>query len=401
MPTSRRRFLETLAGSSAFVSLNGGVASVFAESAASFSSESTRAFAYVASDAGAADSSQSRGLNVFEVREDRWILKQRIESNPVAALALHPSGQSLYTVGDGNKFAGLPRGAVEAYKIDSRDRTVTFVSRQDLSLSATGPRHVAVAPGGDYLAVAVNRGGAYNLVPISPSGDMGPVMARWKETGCGLHPVHQASAHPHTVVFDPSGQHFIATDQGCDRISVFALRDGGLERRQQISAAGGPGHAVLAPSSSLLFVSSTLDDRIDSYRIRESKDAMLEHLSKTDAMGSAARDMSRHDFGGASLALHPRHNILYSANAAAMGGGISVWTIDTAGGSLSHLQTETWNGDRLLVLHPDADGRTLIAVDHEHGCILGFEIDAESGMLAPPTVLARVSHPVGLALKQV
>jgi 6-phosphogluconolactonase (cycloisomerase 2 family) len=114
-----------------------------------------------------------------------------------------------------------------------------LISRQPLSLSATGPKHVAISPDGSWMVVAVYRGGAYNLLPVDREGRIGSVTQALKEIGSGPHPTKQATAHPHSVVFHPSGKFVIGTDFGCDRINVFAFQSGRLRRVQQMGASAG------------------------------------------------------------------------------------------------------------------------------------------------------------------
>src|SRR6185295_1235424 len=105
-----------------------------------------------------------------------------------------------------DEYQGLSRGTVESYAIDSSSGRLTLLHCQPLSLSATRPRHLAISPDGRHALII-------------------------KEVGCGEDPEHQASAHPHSVLFHRSGHYVIGSDFGSDRLNVFTWEDGQLIRR--------------------------------------------------------------------------------------------------------------------------------------------------------------------------
>ena len=210
----------------------------------------------------------AESIDVVALRSGRASLLQRIASRSPSALAFHPSGRFLYVANDIAEYENRPRGTVEAYAIDARDGRLTFLARQALSLSATNPRAITVAPAGGYLVVAAYEGGIYNVLPIGSDGVPGDATGIFKELGSGPCS-RQPSAHPHSLGFDSAGRYLISTDFGCDRISVFALRAGTLERVSQIFAppGSGPGAFALDGSGSRLSVVHELSGGSSDYRI--------------------------------------------------------------------------------------------------------------------------------------
>ncbi len=176
--------------------------------------------------------------------ERRWKIQVVDSANP-SFLALDRARDRLFAVNEIDEFQGLPRGSVESYALSPGSGLVQLISRQPLSLSATRPKHFAISPDGGFIVVAVYGGGAYNVLPINAGGDIEPVTQVLKEIGRGRDPQMQATAHPHSVVFHPSGKFVIATDFGCDRVNVFRFGDGSLKRIQQIAAPAGSGPAEI------------------------------------------------------------------------------------------------------------------------------------------------------------
>jgi 6-phosphogluconolactonase len=397
MNTSRRKFLHTVACSSALASLNGITPSALASRTAP-SSALRSGFAYIGSYAGRAEApGNTSAIYVFGIRGNQWNLKQTVASRNPAFLALHPSNRFLYAVNHVDSHDGLPCGTVEAYRIDPEDGRLSIINRQPLSLSAIFPRHLAISPDGSHLVVAAYGGGAYNLLPIEANGALGRVIGRWKETGSGSHPVHQASAHPHTVLFDPAGRYFLASDQGCDRLSTFNLHEGSFRRTYQAQLSAGSGHTVLNPSGSLLFVSNALDASITSYRLHASTGELRDRVCSVKPPGAHAGEF--HD--GNALALHPQGHILYSTCAFERSGrrteSISSWKIDAVCGDLSLIQTRDGDWRSLRSLVSAADGLALLVLDHDQGSVICLDTDA--GTLGPARIVAHLPTPVSMAVR--
>ena len=110
--------------------------------------------------------SEEHGIQVFSVNGRRWTPTQTVASVSPAFLALDPTQRYLYAVNDKDTHEGLPTGTIEAYAIDAHDGGLTLINRQPLSLSGIRPRHLAVSPDGRSVVVAIDGGGAYNVLPI-------------------------------------------------------------------------------------------------------------------------------------------------------------------------------------------------------------------------------------------
>jgi 6-phosphogluconolactonase (cycloisomerase 2 family) len=111
-----------------------------------------------------------------------WRVVQRVRSrNPVALL--HQADQGyLFAANAIGEFEGLPTGSVESYAVEASGR-LRFVSRQPLSLAATYPGEVALAPGGRHLMVHSPATGIVSLLPLSADGSVGRVSHALKLIG--------------------------------------------------------------------------------------------------------------------------------------------------------------------------------------------------------------------------
>jgi 6-phosphogluconolactonase len=325
-------------------------------------------FAYV----GCGDDS----LRVFRVQGEAWTEIQRVASRAPAYVLLSPSQQTLYVANDVDEHEGQARGTVEAFHIHPEDGRMTLVSRTALSLSATRPQHLAVSPDRKLLAVAAYGGGIYNLIAIAQDGSLGRVDSIFKDAGCGPHAQLQASAHPHTLLFDAGGRHLLSSDFGSDRLSVFALEDGGLRRRMQRSAGegSGPSNCVLHPSGSFVYTWHGLEGTLVCYRY---------------GGGGLGEEIQRVPMSGGGLAVHPTGRMLYTAEGA--------WRIDPTRGRLSRGQRLP-AASQIVVSH---DGTSVYFLNGVRGSIDQATADNRTGEVHCRTNAAVVNSPSSIALKTV
>ncbi len=192
----------------------------------------------------------AESIDVYQTDAGQKRRVQSLASRHPTSLTLDIAGKYLFAVNEIDNFEGLPTGSVESYGVDRDNGHLGLISRIPLSLSATMPRQLALSPNRRFLVVAVYGGGLYNVLPVGPNGEIGQVVQVMKEIGCSINRHRQSSAHPHSVVFHPSGKFLIGTDEGADRINVFKIDDGHMTCVHRISAVPGTGPSALAIDSS-------------------------------------------------------------------------------------------------------------------------------------------------------
>jgi 6-phosphogluconolactonase len=324
-------------------------------------------FAYV----GCGDDS----LRVFRLQGELWTQIQRVPSRAPACVLLSPAQQTLYVANEVEEDEGLPRGTVEAFHIHPGDGRLSLLSRTALSLSATRPRHMAVSPDGKLLAVAAYGGGIYNLIALTQEGSLGQVSSIFKDAGCGIHAQLQASAHPHTLLFDAGGRHLLSSDFGRDRLNVFAFEDGVLRRSMQRSTGegSGPRDCVLHPSGLFVYACHDLEGTLVCYRFED---------------GTVGEEVQREPLSAGGLAVHPSGRMLYTAQGA--------WRIDTGSGRLSRMGARLPGASQIVVA---SDGMRVYFLDGARGSIDQASADSGTGEVHFKTNAAVVDKPSSIALK--
>jgi 6-phosphogluconolactonase len=362
----RRRFLQTMGGASLWVAAG----SQFGWAAMLHSPARSDRFAYI----GAED-----GIHVYAIAADGGFLKRQAiaSANPVA-MAI--SNNNLYVANGVSEFGNLPRGSVEAYAIDRVTGQLELKNQIPLSLSGILPRDLAISPDGRNVVVAVNGGGAYNVLPIHEDGRLGRVSGILKETGSGPHAL-QASAHPSAVMFDRVGR-VLAADQGSDRLSVFSLNNGELQIavRREVTTGSGPSSMLIDPTGKRLYVTHALNGSVSyfAYDATQGKILDCQQTVWTSVAGQTA-----------SLAIHPSGEMLYTSH----GEGIQGWMIAENGALLA---LPGMAGVQTNMLYATADGKSLLALSRD--AVLRMKIDKTVRALDAPVKIASLSRPICMAM---
>jgi 6-phosphogluconolactonase len=328
-------------------------------------------FAYVASGEGA--------VHVFQVQGERWTKIQHVSSSAPACVLLSSSQQTLYVANDVEMHEGLPRGTVEAFRVDPLDGRLTLLSRRPLSLSAIRPRHMALSPDGRMLAVAAYGGGIYNLFPVAEDGSLRQPASIFKDVGGGGDPRLQGAAHPHSLLFDSSGR-LLASDFGSDRLSVFAVEGGRLQRLAQrpTGSGSGPGATVLHPGGSLLYAWHELENTLACYR----------YDATSGTVGETIQKLPFPKLSAGTLAMHLSGRMLYTSQ--------GVWQIDGGSGRLTRTQHLLPNATQIGAA---ADGESIYILDGSRGSIYHLPTERVTGELHCKTRVAWVSEPKSIAIR--
>lgn len=369
MRWSRREFVQWMGYSSL---ASAGMSSSLL---AATTSRSRAEFAYVSAKEGA-----DEGIHVYAVSARGWKKLQTVESERPVSMALSGDRRLLYAVNEVDSHKGLPVGTVEAFAVEP-DGRLRLLNRRGLALSATNPRHAAVAPDGRSLVVAVRGGGAYNVLPIAEDGSLGSVSGIVKEIG-----VERAKAgygaEPHMVAFDSAGR-VVSVDGGTDRLNVFSLREGGIEAHARVALDAGsqPTQVSMHPAGDTIYVMHGEGVSCHGY---DAKSGTIGGERQRLAMPGMVE-------GPGTMTVHPSGRFLYGCQ---RGGGISGWHMASDGSkAIRTLGLQVAEMGELSMIELSPDGKGMVGVSRSKGTVQGAEIDSATGRMQAGRVLARVDSP--------
>ena len=316
---------------------------------------------------------RGRGIDVYRTHgsadPSRWSLNQHLDGLENPSFLVGDATRSiLYCVhGDGE--------VASAFAVDPASGHL-----QALGSAPTGGTnvvHQALDPSGRFLVVANYGSGSVAVLPVRADGGLEPAVQVLDLPGkVGPHRAEQACAHPHQIVFDPSGAFVLVPDKGLDRVFVLAF-DGG---RGRLEIAGevvtrpgaGPRHLVFHPHQPLVLLLNEIDSTLAVLRWNAGTLTPV-HLVTTlppDFFGAST---------AAAIAITPCGQFVFATNRGQ--DGIAGFRMDESGEQLVPLGwTPSGRDPRFATLDPA--GTHLVVANERGDNLIAFAVDAENGSLA-------------------
>jgi 6-phosphogluconolactonase (cycloisomerase 2 family) len=335
------------------------------------------------------------GLSVFRFNPQSGALipVQQVPSTNPSFIALDPSKRFLYVINEIGDYEGKKSGSIEAYSINSNTGTLKLLNRQ--SLNSPGPAHLAVDPTGRYVVVAIYGGGEFVVLPIEFDGRLGAVKSVLKDTGTGPNKTRQDAPHPHSVVFDSNGRFIAAADLGADKVQIFRLSNGVLERVSDapVAPGAGPRHLAFSRDGKRLYVIDEINATITFFAY----DPAIGKIGPTLQTISTEPPGYSGPHSTAEIAVHPSGKFLYGSNRGAQ--SIVGYRIDASSGKLSVIgyANQNVNYPRNFIIDPS--GKWLYVANQGGNSIVQFDINAETGELKPTGHETASITPVAMAFR--
>lgn len=305
-------------------------------------------------------------------------------------LALHPSGQLLYSSDEINDFDGGATGTVSAFAIDANAGELKLLNREPVG--GTSPCHLSVdATGGSVLAVGYGSGTVTEL-PLTGDGRLQPARTVLTHAGSSVNKDRQTSPHPHQIVLSPDNRFALVPDLGTDKIVQYKFDPAsGLAANAPThvatAAGAGPRHVAFHPSGRTVYAINELDLTVDQYDY----DADRGTLACRATVPLLPADADRTGASGAEIAVHPNGRTLYASVRGP--DEIVAFRIDGSSGALTPLQRVSTGGKTPRFFGLDPSGRWLLACNQNSGTIVVFRA-GNDGRLEPTAHKVNVPAPV-------
>ena len=309
---------------------------------------------------------RGRGIEVFEVSPSgQWHHRQTMAAgrNP-SFLLVGPDQRLLYCVhGDGS--------TASSFRIDTDGLLHPL---NTASTQGRNPVHLVMSPGGRWLLVANYATGDIVSIPIGLDGALGSVAHQLMlPNRAGPHPTQQKGAHPHQLVFDPSGNWLVIPDKGGDAVHTvrFDESTGSLELVDSLRTAPmtGPRHMVFSADGQHAWTVLELSSQI----LWATFDPLSGRLSAVDCVSTVSADFGGENTG-AGIALSAQGDQLFVSNRGH--GSVVRFSIDWEQCALA---TPSWTPaqgrvPRFIVLDPS--DQTLLIANEDEDSILRLTIGA-------------------------
>jgi 6-phosphogluconolactonase (cycloisomerase 2 family) len=325
---------------------------------------------------------------------------QTVPSDNPSYVAIDHAENNLYVTNEISDYEGEEAGSIEAYSIDPDTGELTLINRQAID---TIPAQSAVDPTDSYVVVANYVGGTFQLLPIADDGSLGEVISTIEETGSGPNEERQEAPHPHSVVFDPSGQYIATADLGNDMVQIFTIKDDELVKVDGVTVepGSGPRHVAFDPSGTHLYVVTELSAQVLVFPFDSNTGELGEQIQ---SISTVSEDYPADaDRSTAEIMVHPTGKFLYNSNRKASdhpdSDSIVAYSIDPDTGELTVIShtTEGINFPRAFTIDPS--GRWLYALNQKGDTIVQYDINLDTGELTPTGLVVDSPVPVSIAFR--
>jgi 6-phosphogluconolactonase len=304
-------------------------------------------------------------------------------------LAIHPSQQFLYAVGEMDKFKDKKGGAVSAFALDPKTGDLKLLNQE--SSGGSGPCFVTVDKQGKNVLVANYGGGNASSLPIKEDGSLGAATGFVQHKGD--NPKQQPLAH--SVNLDAANRFAFVADAGLDKVFVYKFdpAKGTLTANDppavEIGPKTAPRHFAFHPDGKHAYA---INERLSSVTTLD-YDADKGILKPIQTIPTLPKDFAGNN-STAEVVVHSSGKFLYGSNRGH--DSIAIFTIDPKTRQLTsagHQGTKIKTPRNFVI---DPTGNYLLVGNQGANSIVVFQIDPETGQLKPTETLVEVGTPVCL-----
>jgi 6-phosphogluconolactonase len=335
--------------------------------------------------------SNGKGIYLFEMDVASGELSQiklAAEARNASWLSLDPSGRHLYAVNEVGDFEGNS-GAVSAYTVDRTNGNLQLLNV--VSSQGAGPAHLSIDASGKYVFVANYAAGTMAVLPILPTGALGPATDVLQDAG-SLGPKIPTSApggfsfsghdkpHAHMINADPGNHFVLQTDLGQDRIYVYRLdpASGRLSPVPDpsfvaVPPGDGPRHFTFHRNGRWLYSLQEEGSTVEFFHF----DPATGSLSSQQTISTLPPGFKGTNFTSEIL-LSPDGRFLYATNR--LHDSIAIFSVNGEG-RLHYLGEASTMGDYPRYIGSAPGGAFLYACNQRSDSIASFRVDQTTGML--------------------
>lgn len=307
-------------------------------------------------------------------------------------LAIHPSGQFLYAVGEISDFAKDKKrrvGAISAFKI-KEDGGLDLLNQE--SSEGAGPCHVVVDKAGKNVLAANYGGGSVCVLPIGKDGLVSKATGFVQHAGKSVDKGRQQGPHAHSVNLDSANRFAFVADLGLDKVLVYRFdpETGKITPNDppavDIEPGGGPRHFALHPTEKFAYCCNEMTSKVTAMTYDKTS-GKLEVIQTISTLPEPTKGNST-----AEIVVHPSGKFLYCSNRGH--NSIAIFTIDQKTGKLTAAghQGEGIKVPRNFALDPT--GNFCLVASQAGDNVRVFKVNQETGQLTATDSKIEVGGPV-------
>lgn len=305
-------------------------------------------------------------------------------------LALHPNGEYLYAVNEGDPESPT-NGSVSAFRINKENGQLTLLNKVDSRGEA--PCHLVVDETGKFLFVANYTAGSVGSWRIQPDGSIGEMASLIQHEGSSVHE-RQTSPHAHETVLSQDNSRLFVPDLGMDKVMIYRINaeTGELTANDPPSATltpgTGPRHMAFHPDGEHAYVIGEINSTITTFDY----DPATATFTSKQVVSTLPEGFTGNSTT-AEIEVSEDGMFVYGSNRGH--DSIAVFSVDPEAKTLTPVEHVPIQGQtpRNFVIDPSGD--YVFSENQNTGNIVQFSRDAATGKLTPTgLVLTDVPTPV-------
>lgn len=319
----------------------------------------------------------SKGIYVFEFNRKAGTLQpvqSDLNGKSPSFLALHPSGNYLYSVNEGASRAG----GVSAYTVDKSTGKITFLNNQ--SSLGSGPCYISVDQSGRMAFVANYGSGNAAVLPIEADGKLGMATDSVRGTGSGPDASRQEKPHYHSATVSPDNRFVYVADLGTDKLNILSIDTKTATVKPaampyvSVKPGSGPRHMAFHPNGKYAYL---VEEMISSVAIfsRDAKTGALTLIE--DNVKTLPADFTGQNTS-ADIHIDPSGRFLYQSNRGA--NTLAIFAIGKDG-RLTKLDDQPTGGKNPRNFLIEPKGEFMFVANQDSDNITIFKRDKKTGKL--------------------
>ncbi len=324
--------------------------------------------------------SRSKGIYVSRFDADTGALsapKLAARTTSPSFVALHPSGQFLYVVGE-EPPPLRAHSEVSAYRIKLPSGDLRLLNR--VPAGGKGPCQIAVEPEGKMAMTAQYASGTVASHSLEKGGALGKVKTALRHVGRGVNEERQEGPHAHSIWPTPDNKYALACDLGVDKVFVYKMNpaDGTLSEHGKVSLppGSGPRHLAFHPNGRFVFVNNEMLMTVSTFAY-DAKKGALKLLRTVSTLPKA--DRNRTGLSTAETVVHPNGRFVYVSNRTH--DTIAVFRCDPQSGKLTLIQNAPTEGRIPRNFSLDRTGKWMVVAHQDSNTAAVFSVDPVRGKL--------------------
>ena len=332
----------------------------------------------------------SEGIYVFEFDRKAGTMQpvQSVSNDKSPSfLALHPSGNYLYSVNE----AADKSGGVSAYAVEKATGKLTYLNSE--SALGNGPCYISIDKTGKTAFVANYGGGNMAVLPIKANGTIGAATDNVQDSGSGPNTQRQEKAHMHSATLAPDNRFVYAADLSTDKLNVFAVDAGASKIKPatppftSVKPGSGPRHFTFHPNGKYAYLVEELTSTVAVF----SRNAQTGALTLLEDNVKTLPD----DFSGqntsADIHIDPSGKFLYQSNRGH--NSLAIFGIGSDG-KLTKVGNQSTEGKTPRNFLIDPKGDFVFVANQESDNITIFKRDQKTGKLTYTGQSVKLPAPV-------